>query len=96
MRTPYDIVIRPIITERSMEEMTEKKYTFEVLKDANKTEVKKAIEKLFSVDVEKVNTLNVVGKTKRMGKYVGKTRSWKRAVVKLTPDSKEIEFFEGM
>lgn len=96
MKTPYDIVIRPIITERSMEEMAEKKYTFEVHKDSNKAEVKKAIEKLFGVSVEKVNTVNVSGKMKRMGRYEGKTRSWKKAIVKLTPDSKEIEFFEGM
>lgn len=96
MRTPYDIIIRPIITEQSMEEMAAKKYTFEVDKRANKTEVKQAIEKIFGVNVEKVNTINVTGKVKRMGKYVGRTRSWKKAIVKLTQDSKEIEFFEGM
>lgn len=96
MKTPYDIVIRPIITERSMEEMAEKKYTFEVDKNANKSEVKKAVEKLFGVNVDKVNTINVTGKMKRMGRYVGRTRSWKKAIIKLTPDSKEIEFFEGM
>ncbi len=96
MKTPYDIVIKPIVTERSMEEMTEKKYTFEVYKNANKSEVKKAVEKLFGVNVEKVNTINVTGKMKRMGKHVGRTRNWKKAIVKLAPDSKEIEFFEGM
>jgi len=96
MKTPYDVIIRPIVTERSMEEMADKKYTFEVARDANKTEIKNAIEKIFGVKVEKVNTVNVKGKIKRMGKYVGRTRSWKKAVVKLTADSKGIEFFEGM
>lgn len=96
MKTPYDIIIRPIITENSMEQMAEKKYTFEVDKRANKTEIKQAIEKIFGVNVEKVNTINVTGKEKRMGKYIGRTRSWKKAIVKLTKDSKEIGFFEGI
>ncbi|RKD25438.1 large subunit ribosomal protein L23 [Caminicella sporogenes DSM 14501] len=96
MKTPYDIIIRPVITENSMAQMAEKKYTFEVDKRANKTEIKQAVEKIFGVNVEKVNTIKVVGKEKRMGRYVGKTRSWKKAIVKLTKDSKEIEFFEGM
>ncbi|MDK2918785.1 MAG: large subunit ribosomal protein [Candidatus Petromonas sp.] len=96
MKTPYDIIIKPIITERSMEEMAEKKYTFEVDKRSNKVEIKKAVEKIFGVNVDKVNTISVKGKKKRMGRYEGRTKSWKKAVVTLTPDSKEIEFFEGM
>lgn len=96
MTNPHDIIIRPIVTEQSMAEMTEKKYTFEVSKKANKTEIKKAVETIFGVNVEKVNTLNYDGKVKRMGRSVGRTASFKKAVVKLTADSKEIEFFQGM
>lgn len=96
MRTPYDIIIRPIVTENSMLQTSDRKFTFEVLKDANKTEVKKAVEAAFGVKVEKVNTLHVKGKLKRQGKTQGYTRSWKKAIVKLTADSKTIEFFEGM
>ncbi len=96
MRTPYDIIIKPLITERSMEDMAEKKYTFEVDKKANKTEIKNAIEKIFDVKVERVNTMNMLGKEKRMGRYVGRRKNWKKAIVKLTADSKEIEFFEGI
>ncbi|WP_432667312.1 50S ribosomal protein L23 [Wukongibacter baidiensis] len=96
MRTPYDIVIKPIITEKSMEDMAESKYTFEVLKTANKAEVKKAVEQLFGVKVDKVSTMNVKGKEKRMGKHVGRRKDWKKAIVKLAADSKPIEFFEGM
>nr|WP_068556878.1 50S ribosomal protein L23 [Thermotalea metallivorans] len=94
--TPYDIIKRPIISETSMENMAEKKYTFEVDRRANKVEIKKAIEKIFGVKVQKVNTMNVPGKKKRMGMHVGKRPDWKKAIVQLTPDSKEIEFFEGM
>ena len=96
MTNPHDIIIRPIVTEKSMAEMAEKKYTFEVSKKANKTEIKKAVETIFGVNVEKVNTLNYDGKVKRMGRSVGRTASFKKAVVKLTADSKEIEFFQGM
>ena len=97
MKTAYDIVIRPIITEQSMEDLDIKKYAFEVAKDANKVEIKKAIEQIFGVTVIKVNTLNVRGKEKRTGAYPkGKTASWKKAVVKLSEDSKTIELFEGM
>ncbi|MCT4565521.1 MAG: 50S ribosomal protein L23 [Maledivibacter sp.] len=96
MRTPYDIIIKPLVTEKSMEDMTEGKYTFEVDKKANKSEVKKAIEEIFGVKVEKVNTMNVTGKEKRMGRFVGRRKDWKKAIVKLTADSKPIEFFEGM
>ena len=96
MTNPHDIIIRPIVTEQSMAEMAENKYTFVVSKQANKTEIKKAVEAIFGVNVEKVNTLNYDGKVKRMGRSVGRTASFKKAVVKLTADSKEIEFFQGM
>lgn len=96
MTNPHDIIIRPIVTEQSMADMAENKYTFVVSKNANKTEIKKAVEAVFGVNVEKVNTLNYDGKVKRMGRSVGRTASFKKAVVKLTADSKEIEFFQGM
>lgn len=96
MTNPHDIIIRPIVTEQSMAQMAENKYTFVVSKKANKTEIKKAVEAVFGVNVEKVNTLNYDGKVKRMGRSVGRTASFKKAVVKLTADSKEIEFFQGM
>ena len=97
MKSIYDVIIRPIITEQSMEQGEIKKYAFEVAKDANKVEIKKAIEGIFNVKVEKVTTLNVQGKTKRLGAQPeGRKASWKKAVVKLTEDSKPIEFFEGM
>ena len=91
-----DIVIRPIITEKSMLGATEKKYTFEVAKKANKIEIAKAVEEVFGVKVAKVNTVNVRGRLRRQGRYQGYTRSWKKAYVTLTQDSKNIEFFEGM
>lgn len=93
MTNPHDIIIKPVVTEQSMGEMANKKYTFVVAKTANKTEIKKAIEKIFEVKVESVNTMNYDGKTKRMGRTVGKTASYKKAVVKLTEGSKDIEFF---
>ena len=97
MKTAYDIIKRPIVTEQSMEAATYKKYTFEVAKDANKIEIAKAVEEIFGVKVAKVNTLNVQGKMKRVGRYPqGRTASWKKAMVTLTADSKTIEFFEGM
>ena len=96
MTNPHDIIITPIVTEQSMAAMAENKYTFVVSKSANKTEIKKAVEAIFGVNVEKVNTLNYDGKVKRMGRSVGRTASFKKAVVKLTADSKEIEFFQGM
>ena len=96
MTNPHDIIIRPIVTEQSMAQMAENKYTFVVSKQANKTEIKKAVEAIFGVNVEKVNTLNYDGKVKRMGRSVGRTASFKKAVVKLTADSKEIEFFQGI
>ena len=91
-----DIIIRPIITEKSMIGATEKKYTFEVAKKANKIEIAKAVEEIFGVKVAKVNTINVRGRLRRQGRNQGYTRSWKKAYVTLTQDSKEIEFFEGM
>ncbi len=91
-----DIVIRPIITEKAMQGIAAKKYTFEVAKDANKIEIAKAVEELFNVSVEKVSTVNVRGKLRRQGRNQGYTRAWKKAYVTLKPDSKEIEFFEGM
>lgn len=96
MTNPHDIIIKPVVTEQSMAEMVEKKYTFVVVKSANKTEIKKAVEAVFGVNVEKVNTMNYDGKVKRMGKSAGRTASFKKAVVKLTAASKEIEFFQGM
>ena len=97
MKTAYDIIIRPVITEQSMEATDMKKYVFMVAKDANKTEIKKAISEIFGVKVEKVTTINMDGKAKRQGRYPeGRTASFKKAVVKLTADSKAIEFFEGM
>ncbi len=96
MTNPHDIIIKPVVTEQSMAEMANKKYTFVVAKNVNKTEVKKAIEKIFDVEVASVNTLNYDGKTKRMGRTVGKTASFKKAVVKLTEGSKDIEFFTEM
>ena len=95
--TAYDIIIRPIITERARAAVADKKYVFEVAKTAGKIEIKKAVEEIFGVKVASVNTLNVPGKHKRMGAArPGMTRSWKKAYVQLTADSKTIEFFEGM
>ena len=96
IKTAQDIILKPVITERSMDDLQAGKYTFKVATDANKTEIKKAVETLFDVKVAKVNTLNVNGKAKRVGKYLGKTSDWKKAIVTLTEDSKAIEFFEGM
>ena len=97
MKTAYDIIIKPVITEQSMEEADEKKYVFKVAVDANKIEIKKAIEKIFDVKVEKVNTIRMEGKEKRQGAApAGRRASYKKAMVKLTADSKTIEFFEGM
>ncbi|MDO4772406.1 MAG: 50S ribosomal protein L23 [Bacillota bacterium] len=96
MKTVYDVVIRPVITEHAMGLTGERKYTFEVDKRANKAEVKKAIEKIFDVEVEKVNTIVVKGKPKRQGRSFGYRRTWKKAIIKLTPESKDIELFEGM
>ena len=97
MKTAYDIIIKPVITEQSMEATEDKKYVFKVATDANKTEIKKAIEKIFDVKVEKVNTIRMEGKEKRQAAApAGRRASYKKAMVKLTADSKTIEFFEGM
>ena len=96
MRTAYDIIIKPVITEQSMEATEEKKYVFQVANDANKMEIKKAIEEIFGVKVEKVNTIRMEGKLKRNGRFIGRRANWKKAMVKLTAESKTIEFFEGM
>lgn len=96
MNFAHDIIIKPVISELSMDQIAERKYTFRVAKCANKIEIKKAIEEIFDVKVEKVTTANVLGKVKRMGRYEGRRANWKKAVVKLTADSKTIEFFEGM
>ncbi|MDY3118792.1 MAG: 50S ribosomal protein L23 [Peptoniphilus sp.] len=92
----FDIILRPIITEKSMEDMENNKYTFEVAKTSNKSEIKKAIESIFSVKVAKVNTMNMTGKVKRQGVNVGKRPNWKKAIVTLTDDSQPIEFFDSM
>lgn len=94
--TAQDIIVRPVITEKSMLGTAEKKYTFEVAKTANKIEIAKAVEELFKVKVAKVNTVQVRGQLRRQGRTQGYTPSWKKAYVTLTEDSKNIEFFEGM
>ncbi|XOQ43357.1 MAG: 50S ribosomal protein L23 [Clostridium sp.] len=91
-----DIILRPIITEKSMAGIGDKKYTFEVAKSATKIDIARAVEELFGVKVDKVNTLHVRGHLRRQGRSQGYTRSWKKAVVTLSKDSKAIEFFEGM
>ena len=97
MKTAYDIIRRPVITEQSMSEAENKKYVFEVDRSATKIEIAKAVEEVFGVKVVKVNTLHVTGKLKRTGRYpAGRQSSWKKAVVTLSDDSKSIEFFEGM
>ena len=91
-----DIIKRPIISENSMEDISNKRYTFEVDPRATKVDIKIAVEQLFKVDVAKVNTMRYMGKTKRMGVHVGKRADWKKAIVTLKKDSKAIEFFDGM
>ena len=95
MRSPYDVILKPVVTERSMEDAQEKKYTFKVATDANKTEVKMAVEEIFD-EVKNVNIMNVRGKLKRMGRNAGMTAASKKAIVTLTEDSKEIEFFSEL
>ncbi|MEE3419504.1 MAG: 50S ribosomal protein L23 [Lachnospiraceae bacterium] len=93
----YDVILKPVITEKSMDIMADKKYTFYVNPEANKTQIKEAVEKMFDgVKVAKINTLNIDGKSKRRGYIEGKTAKRKKAVVKLTEDSKEIEIFSGL
>ena len=93
----YDVILKPVITEKSMADMATKKYTFLVHPEANKSMIKEAVEKLFEgTKVAKVNTMNLDGKTRRRGRTVGKTAKSKKAIVKLTEDSKDIEIFEGL
>lgn len=92
----YDIIIKPILSEKSYDGIPAKRYAFRVRKDASKSQIKAAVENIFSVEVEKVNTLRVRGKLKRMGKNQGYTASYKKAYVTLTADSKPIEFFESL
>ncbi|WP_188208008.1 50S ribosomal protein L23 [Alkalibacillus aidingensis] len=96
MKEPRDIIKRPIITEHSADLMADKKYTFEVSPKANKTEIKNAVELIFDVKVDKVNTLNLKGKFRRMGRYGGYRPDRKKAIVKLTEDSQDLDFFEGV
>ena len=93
----YDVILKPLVTEKSMDVMADKKYMFLVHPDANKTMIKEAVEKMFEgTKVKSVNTMNIAGKTKRRGRFVGQTAKSKKAIVALTEDSKEIEIFEGI
>ncbi len=96
MASAYDVIIKPVISEQSMDLAQQKKYTFKVAVDANKTQVKQAVEEIFGVEVARVNIMNVNGKIKRMGRNVGRTAAYKKAVVTLTEGSKEIEFFSSL
>ena len=96
MKTAYDIILKPVITEASIADIQDKKYTFRVASDANKTEIAKAVEEIFGVKVEKVNTISMKAKTKRVRYVEGKSSAWKKAIVKLTDDSKTIEFFDSL
>ena len=96
MKTPYDVILKPVISEQSMDMAPSKKYTFKVAVDANKTEIKQAIEEIFDVEVKKVNVINMDGKVKRLGRTQGRRSAYKKAIVTLAPDSKEIEFFQSL
>ena len=96
MKLAQDIIIKPVITELSMDLISQKKYTFKVASDATKPEIAKAVEELFKVDVKCVNTISMKKKPKRLGVHSGYTSEWKKAVVTLKDDSKAIEFFEGL
>ena len=96
VKTAQDIILKPVITEASMEDLRAGKYTFRVMKTANKTEIKDAVEKIFGVKVAKVNTIRMRGRTRRMGRYEGTTPAWKKAIVTLAEGSKTISFFDGM
>ena len=96
MKLAQDIIIRPIITEKSMDLTAEKKYVFEVAKNATKPEIAKAVEEPFGVKVASVNTVSMKKKPKRLGVHFGYTSEWKKAIVTLKPNSKTIEFFEGL
>ena len=96
MKFAQDIILKPIITEKSMDGIANKRYTFEVASNATKPEIAKAVEELFGVEVAKVNTINMKKKPKRLGYHFGYTSEWKKAIVTLTASSKEIEFFNGL
>jgi large subunit ribosomal protein L23 len=96
MKSVYDILLGPVISERSMEAVDIKKYVFRVARDANKIEIRQAVETIFGVKVLGVNTINMRGKEKRQGVHVGRRAAWKKAIVRLRPESKTVEFFEGM
>lgn len=96
MKVAQEVILSPVITEKSMTGIADKKYTFKVAKDATKIDIARAAEELFGVKVAKVNTISVRGQMRRMGRYEGYTPSWKKAIVTLTKDSKVIEFFEGL
>ena len=96
MKMVQDIIIKPIITEASMDMIADKKYTFKVATDATKPEIAKAVEELFGVKVASVNVISMKKKPKRLGVHFGYTSDWKKAIVTLTPDSKTIEFFDGL
>jgi large subunit ribosomal protein L23 len=96
MKNPHDIIRRPVLTERSYDTLADMLYTFEVAVNANKVEIKKAVEEIFDVKVASVNTLRQIGKIKRQGKYKGRRPEVKKAFVRLTKDSKSIAFFDGM
>ncbi|MGN0584867.1 MAG: 50S ribosomal protein L23 [Ruminococcus sp.] len=102
MKAPQDIILTPVITEKSVDGMAGGKYTFKVAKNANKVEIAKAAEALFNVEVVKVNTLNCIGRTKRVGRFVGKKADYKKAIITINPEPTEkkkkgtIEFFDGM
>ena len=96
MKMIQDIIIKPIITEASMDGIAEKKYTFQVAKDATKPEIARAVEEMFKVEVLSVNTINMKKKPKRLGVHFGYTSEWKKAIVTLKPESKTIEFFEAL
>lgn len=91
-----DIILEPVVTEKSVGVLSDKKYTFRVAKDANKIEIAKAVEEIFDVKVAKVNTVSMKGHLRRQGRYEGYTPSWKKAIVTLTKESKTIEFFDGL
>ena len=96
MKMIQDIIIKPIITEESMDKLADKKYTFKVQANATKPEIAKAVEELFGVKVACVNTISMKKKPKRLGVHFGYTSEWKKAIVTLTADSKTIEFFDGL
>lgn len=96
MKAPQDIILAPVVTERSMAGFADKKYTFRVANDATKVDIARAVEQKFGVKVAKVNTVNVRGHVRRMGRYEGMTTAWKKAVVTLDKDSKTIDFFDGL